>query len=178
MALDLQARSQITKCTFTKISSFFYIIDAANSTIDHCQFSDCKVSTELRDPFSKVSFFMLRLENCKLSHSDFINCQLTGIRTSDIAFSLCETSHSIIENCRFSDCSFKTNVFCVFANCMIVYIKNQSRLQNSMFSSCDTKPKGFYSDADIDFICTLEDSIQENNEFQNCICDELIYVVP
>lgn len=172
MALALYATSKIKDCTFTEIHSEHPIIDGEHITIQHCRFSDCRFSQPKNAVFSKDgSFFMLRLERSKINHSEFSNCVLTNVIFAGNTYSICEVSHTNIEHCHFSHCSFKTDKCAVFAICIVTYAKNQSKLQNNVFSSCNTKIEDIW---DFGFICYLDHSAQSDNVFHDCIYSEQV----
>lgn len=172
MALALYATSKIKDCTFTEIHSEHPIIDGEHITIQHCRFSDCRFSQPKNAVFSKDgSFFMLRLERSKINHSEFSNCVLTNVIFAGNTYSICEVFHTNIEHCHFSHCSFKTDECAVCAICIVTYAKNQSKLQNNVFSSCNTKIEDIW---DFGFICYLDHSAQSDNVFHDCIYSEQV----
>ena len=173
MALNLYGTTKIKGCTFTEIHSEHPIIDGEHITIQHCQFSDCRFSQPKNAAFSEHgSFFMLRLERSKITHSEFSNCVLTNVIFAGNTYSICDVSHTNIEHCHFSHCSFKTDKCAVFAACIVAYAKNQSKLQNNVFSSCNTKIEDIWDF--FGWICLLDHSAQSDNEFHDCIYSEQV----
>ena len=162
--LYLRGRSVVEHCIFTQITALKELIEGVNICIQDCQFSDCKIS------LSKLFFrpnCMLKLQDSTLTHSEFIDCMLTDLPSPGDAFSICVLEHSSLNNCSFSNCTFKPNEYYTF--CILIDAKNQSNVHDNLFLSCKTLLR-----SSTGYLLSLEHSTQENNEFQDCVCHKLI----
>lgn len=164
---------EIMKCKFSECIVSSNLINIENGSICNSVFNNCK--SEL----CPSHIGMITLSNGKIVDCEFSKCSIRTDKTrrsNTTMTSIIRVAKGNMSNCIFKECSCYTQSdYGRYANHkpLLLYLVN-SNISNCNFINCESKSAYDYDGSYYCCIIGLNNSIENNNSFTDCIADKNI----
>jgi hypothetical protein len=164
---------EIMKCEFNECIVSKNLVNIENGSICNSVFNNCK--SEL----CPSHIGMITLSNGKIVDCEFSKCSIRTDKTrrsNTTMTSIIRVAKGNMSNCIFKECSCYTQSdYGRYANHkpLLVYLVN-SNINNCNFINCESKSAYDYDGSYYCCIIGLNNSIENNNSFTDCIADKNI----